>query len=302
MKVLLLHTLPPPTVGEGRDSGEFDLSLAAAGIAEVIADATVLGVRGELLELLDIVREHRPDVVFNACEAPLGQPELEAHVPMMLEWLGIRYTGARSDSIALCRRKDRVNAVLAAAGVPIPATGNFPCIVKPASEHASAGIDDDSVCRSPADLQRALSRLTGPVVVQEFLPGREFVVSMWGQNTPDNAMIGETRFKNGLTLNTYAAKWDVESPDFANSPLFYDVELDAELREALLNAARGAWLAVEGHGYLRVDLRLDSNDRPRVLDVNANPELAPGAGIHRAVVESGYGWARFIASQIEWAC
>ena len=72
-------------------------------------------------------------------------------------------------------------------------------------------------------------------------------------------------------------------------------------RDFVLAAAEGAWRAVEVRGYLRVDVRLDAEGRPRVLDVNPNPELAPEVGIHRAVTEAGWTWERFVHQQIAWA-
>ena len=301
MKVLVLHSLPPSIIDDGRRTWEFDLSEAARGVAEVLPGAVVAGVRGEVREVIEHLCAHNPDVVFNACEAPLGRPDLEAHVAALLEWSGVPFTGSGSETLALCRRKDRVNAVMTAAGVPAPRANVFPCIVKPAGEDGSFGLSGDSVCANEHSLAQARSRLSEPILVEEFLPGREFAVSLWGQEEPDYFSIGETRFENGLRLNTYSAKWDIESDDFANSPMFYDLEPDTELSNEVVAAARGAWRAVEARGYLRVDVRLDADGNPRVLDVNPNPELSTGVGIHRAVAEAGWSWERFVRQQIEWA-
>ncbi len=300
-KVLVLHTLPPPSAAPDRDLGEFDLHAAAHGVAQALPDAVVAGVRGEVREILSVLDAHRPDVVFNACEAPLGRTDLEAHAAALFEWLGVRFTGSGSETLSLCRRKDLTNCALAAHGVPVPRNGVFPCIVKPADEDGSAGIHAGSICEDPAAVARAKARLTGPAIVQEFLPGREFAVGVWGGREPDYLSIGETRFLNGLRLITYAAKWDLDSADFANSPLAYHTPLDPPLREAIHDAARGAWRAVRARGYLRVDIRLDAAGNPFVLDVNPNPELGRGVGICRAVQEAGWTWERFVRQQVEWA-
>ena len=300
-RVLVLHTLPPEKAAVGRSRDEFDLSEAAAAIAAVLPQARVAGVRGEAREILALLDKEKPDVVFNACEAPLGRPDLEAHLAALLEWSGVRFTGCGSETLALCRRKDRTGAALSAAGVPTPREGVFPCIVKPADEDGSAGISAESVCRNEEEVARARARWNGPVLVQEFLPGREFAVSLWGAREPEHSSTGEFCFGGGLALNTYASKWDAESADFANSPLVYGDGIAAPLRAALLGAAEGAWRAVEARGYLRIDVRLDAEGQPRVLDVNPNPELAPGVGIHRAVTEAGWTWERFVRQQVAWA-
>ncbi len=284
MKLLVLHTLPPKQAAPGHTTDEFDLHGAAQAIGEAIPDAVVAGIRGEVAEVIAHLDRHQPEVVFNLCEAPLGRPDLEAHVASLLEWTGVRFTGCRSETLALCRRKDLVGAILHHAGVPVPAAIDparplFPCIVKPAGEDGSAGLDHDSVCDSRDALARTLERMQGPVVVQEFLPGREFAVSLWGASRPDHVSVGETIFQSDLKLVTYAAKWHVESADFADSPLFYNSTIAPELRQAIVTAARGAWQAVGARQLLlRVDIRLDSAGCPRVLDVNPNPEMSPGVG------------------------
>jgi D-alanine-D-alanine ligase len=302
LKVLVLHTLPPSVALEGRDSGEFDLSTAASGLAQILPNAVVAGVRGEVRELLALLDATQPDVVFNACEAPLGRTDFEAHAAALFEWLGIRFTGCGSETLALCRRKDRTRAVLAVRGVPVPRSGVFPCIVKPADEDGSAYLDARSICENAAEVERAKARLPGSAIVEEFLPGREFAVAVWGNREPQFLSIGETHFLGDLRLITYAAKWDPDSADFANSPLDYQSELDDRLREALHATAAGAWRAVGARGYIRVDIRLDAAGSPFVLDVNPNPELGPGVGICRAAAEAGWTWERFVRQQVEWAC
>jgi D-alanine-D-alanine ligase len=301
LKILVLHTLAPETAAAGRVTGEFDLDAAAHNVAGALPGAAVVGVRGEVREVLEVLDCHQPDVVFNACEAPRGRPGLEPHVAALLEWLGVRFTGAGSETLALCRRKDRTNAVLAAHGVGLPRSGGFPCVVKPADEDGSAGIHADSLCRDHAALARALARIAGPAVVQEFLPGREFAVAMWGGAQPEGISIGETRFRNGQQLITYAAKWDLESPDFADTPLDYHTPLDTPLRAAIESAACATWHAVDARGYMRIDMRLNGEGTPCVLDVNPNPELGPGVGICRAVQEAGWTWERFMQRQVELA-
>lgn len=300
MKVLILHTSQPDGVPQGRRAWEFDMSGAARGVAAVLPDAAFARVHGEPREILMALDTHAPDVVFNLCEAPLGRPDLEAHVAALFEWVGVPFTGSGSETLSLCRRKDRVNGVLAAAGVPVPVAG-YPCIVKPADEDGSAFINRESVCADEEAVVRARARIPGPVVIQEFLEGREFAVSLWGETGPDHVSIGETLFRQGLRLNTYASKWDSDSDDFTNSPLSYDVDLSSMLRDAIVDAARRAWKVVGARGYLRVDVRLDRNGRPKVLDVNPNPEMGPEVGIYRAVVEAGWTWDRFVRAQLSWA-
>ena len=301
MKVLVLHTLPPEECEGGRCREEFALGDAALYVASVLDRAVVAGVRGEAAEILRVVLAERPDVIFNLCEAPLGKPELEAHVVALFEWMGVKFTGSGSETLALCRRKQRMNVVLAAHGVAVPREGVLPAVVKPEADDGSAGIFSDSVCEDADAVERARARWASPVVVQEFISGREFAVSLWGATTPEHVSIGETLFRNGLRLNTYASKWDIESAEYADSPLNYRTELDAALREHIVTTAQKVWHASEARGYLRVDIRCDAERTPVVLDVNPNPALGEGVGICRAVEEAGWTWASFVRRQVEWA-
>lgn len=302
MKVLVLYTVfPDSVVAVDRVAGEFALTEAAECVAAALPGAATVGVVGDLDEVLGAIRKHHPDVVFNACEAPLGRPDREAHVAALLEWIGVRFTGAGSETIALCRRKDWVKPLLAAAGIAVPRDGGYPCIVKPADEDGSYGIWTGSICETAAEVERARGYLQGPVLVEEFLPGREFVVSLWGEHGPEHVSIGETVFQGGMRLITYASKWRVDSVDFRDTPIVYPPEMAPDLRDAVVAAARGAWRVVDARGYLRVDVRLDAAGHPHVLDVNPNSELTPGVGMHRAVTEAGWDWAAFVRKLAEWA-
>lgn len=301
MRVLVLFTTPPTQLPTGREAGEFELSEAAAEIARWLPDAAAVGVRGHAEEILAALAAHRPDVVFNLCEAPLGRPELEAHAAALFEWAGVPFTGSGSETLALCRRKDHTKAVLASAGVPVPGARGFPCIVKPADQDGSTGLDADSVCADAAAVERARARLTGPVLVEEFLPGTEFVVALWGRADPEYTSVGEVQFVNGLRLFTYAAKWTLDSADYANSKLHYDTPIDPTVRERVTEVARAAWRAVRARGYIRCDVRLDADGHPRVLDVNPNPDVSPDLAMHRAVGEAGWTWERFVRQQVGWA-
>src|SRR5262245_64214276 len=108
MKVLIIYTALPETIAADRGVAEFDLSEAARGIAEALPGAAVARVRGEPREILAALETHAPEIVYNLCEAPLGRPDLESHVAALLEWAGVRFTGAGSETLALCRRKDQI--------------------------------------------------------------------------------------------------------------------------------------------------------------------------------------------------
>ena len=296
-----MHTWPPErTVGD-RWEWEFDLAGTVADVHAVLPEALVVGVRGEPREMMDVVAREVPDVVFNLCEAPLTNPRLEAHAAALFEWLGVPFTGSGSETLTLCRRKDVTKSILGAAGIRVPRSAGFPCIVKPADEDGSAGIYPESICDTDAEVARARSRLGGAGLVEEFLPGREFVVSLWGRLEPEHRVIGEIAYAGGVRLLTYEGKWDMESYGYVNAPLVFHPEIDATLEARLLEAAGGAWRALGLRGYGSVDLRLDGDGAPCVIDVNPNAALNAEGRLYRSVEATGWTWEQFITRQLEWA-
>jgi D-alanine-D-alanine ligase len=301
MKILILHTLPPERCAGDRWEWEFDLQVTVTELLAALPDAVVAGVRGEPVEMMGVITREQPSVVINLCEAPLCDPRLEPHAAALLEWLRIPFTGSRSDTLALCRRKDLTKNVLQAAGVRVPLSGRYPCIVKPLDEDGSAGIYVDSVCHTASEVERAKTRLSGRALVEEFLPGREFVVSMWGQSEPEHAVVGEIAFTDGVQLVTYEGKWDMESHGYVNAPLVLNPHIPAALHHDLVDAAQAAWRAMGLRGYGTVDLRLTSDGHPCVLDVNPNAAINADSRLTRSVYAHGWTWQQFLQQQLEWA-
>jgi D-alanine-D-alanine ligase len=251
----------------------------------------------------------RPDLVFNLCEGVGGEAALEPAASGVLDLLRIPYTGCTTETLAFARRKDRVNAALAAAGLPVPAWTQpreggipsrwrrYPSIVKPTGEDASVGIHQTSVVRDAAELKAALRATPAdlPVLIQEYVPGREFNVGFIGQ---EPLPVSEIEF-DGMPedlwrIVSWNAKWSPGSPEDLGSVACCPARIDFELCTYLTNIALMAWRAVEGRGYGRVDLRLDSKDRGWILEVNPNPDLSLDAGLTRMAGAAGLSYTDLI--------
>jgi D-alanine-D-alanine ligase len=219
-----------------------------------------------------------------------------------MELAGRPLTGASSETLALCRRKDRVNALLEARGLPVPAWtvarrgerpdwSTFPAIVKPVGEDGSVGIDERSVVDDPFELNGALERARGESLVQAFVGGRELNVGIVGSVT---LPVAEIEFSGAQRLVCYAAKWEPGSvADLSTTPVCPAL-IPADLAVEAAALAREAWAAVGGHGYGRIDLRTDEDGRLFVLEVNPNPDLTPGDGLARMADAAGWGYAGLV--------
>lgn len=259
---------------------------------------------------IDELRRSRAELVFNLCEGVGGVSGAEVNVAAVIELLGLPRTGSPSDTLALARRKDRVNALLSTAGLPVPAWTlaersqawrRYPAIVKPAAEDASVGITQASVAADDIALRRAISisRHT-PLLVQEFLSGRELNVGIVGAHVLPVAEIEFTTLPaGGWPLVSYRAKWEPGcDEDRATTPRC-PARLDPELEENARALARAAWALLGGRGYGRVDLRADSQGRLHVLEVNPNPDLSPSAGLARMALAAGWDFPELIAHIVE---
>lgn len=270
-------------------------TLAAAGHATF---SVPIGLRLALF----LSRVTAVDLAFNLAEGVGGRSEDEARVAALLELAGIPFTGASSETLSLCRRKDRSNAVLRAAGLPVPewavvSSGGdgdwagFPAIVKPAGEDGSVGIHEWSVVEDRLELRAALARLGGAGLVQRYVGGRELNVGLVGSEV---LPVAEIEFADPQRVVSYAAKWAADSVDDRSTRAVCPARIPARLEQEVLVLGRAAWSAVGGRGYGRVDIRTDEAGRPYVLDINPNPDLAPSAGLARMAAAAGWGYGELV--------
>jgi len=248
------------------------------------------------------------DLAFNLCEGVHGRSEWEEHVVATLEFAGVPVTGASAWTLAACRRKATANAILTQAGLPIPrwtvAQGKIqddfplPAIIKPAAEDASAGLDRGSVVADRKALRARVAAMTeqfDEVLVQQYVAGRELNVGFVGDRALPIAEIDFSGMPPGSwPILTYAAKWDTGSPDDLGSVPVCPASLAQKLAERLVRIAETAWRAMQGKGYGRVDLRVDEQGRPWVLEVNPNPDLNDDAGLSRMATAAGWDYAELV--------
>jgi D-alanine-D-alanine ligase len=247
-------------------------------------------------------------LAFNLCEGVHGRSEWEEHVVAALEFAGVPVTGAGAWTLGICRRKATANAILAQAGLPIPrwtlVQGKIeddfplPAIVKPGAEDASAGLDRGSVVTDRKALRARLATMTeqfDEVLVQEYIAGREFNVGFVGDRVLPISEIDFSGMPAGnWPILTYAAKWDTGSPEDLGSVPLCPAPVPQKLADRITRTAEAAWRAMGGKGYGRVDLRLDDQGRPWVLEVNPNPDLNDDAGLSRMARATGWDYAELV--------
>ncbi len=154
----------------------------------------LLGLKQDPTVLWSEMRRRKPAVVFNLFEGNLENTDTESYVAGLLQWKGIPFTGSPMLALSLARSKHLAKALLRGAGIPTPdfmavselpvppCTLEWPVIVKPALQDASVGLDQESVCVDQEQLdhrvQYVMETYGGPVLIEEFIYGREFNVAL----------------------------------------------------------------------------------------------------------------------------
>ena len=267
-----------------------------------------VNLKDDIRVLERVVKRNPPDVVFNLVESFRDDPELESAIAAFLDLYGVPYTGATPLSLSICRRKGLTKRLLLSHGVPtpkylslwepkIPARPGlkFPMIVKPAREDASAGLDKDSVVSDrpalQARLERMLTEFGGPLLVEEFIEGRELHVAMLGNDPPRILPPLEYDFselpEGEPPIISYAAKWNPLAEVFHRVITRCPAPMSRTLSRRLTKACLGAWNAVGCRDYARLDIRVSKKDEPYVLEVNPNPDLTEGVSFMESAEEAG---------------
>ncbi|MGI6660484.1 MAG: D-alanine--D-alanine ligase family protein [Bacillota bacterium] len=149
-----------------------------------------------------------------------------------------------------------------------------PVIVKPAAEGSSVGIYPESVTEDPIHArimaQRLLDSLEPPVLVEEYISGREFTVAVVGYPEPIALPVEEIVF-NGSGMYTY----DVKARDHV-TPIC-PAPIPEDLSRKLQDIAIRAFEAIGCRDIARVDIRLSQDEEhPFALEINTLPGLMPG--------------------------
>ncbi len=314
--------------------------IARDEFAEWDSPATIAAVESALSKLGKVVRleanedfperlrQAKPNIVFNIAEGFYGVNR-EAHVPAICEFYGIPYSGSDPFTLSLCLDKARTKETLTFHGIPTPGFAvvrkieelrtaleklSLPLFVKPLHEGSSKGITDSNLCRDTSHLFEQtgflLENYDQPVLVEEYLPGKEFTCAVLGNGDdatvmPIVAMNFETLPDGALPIYSFDAKfvWDrPENPlDIFQCPARITSALQASIERVTLDAYR----VLGCRDWARIDVRLDAAGVPNVLEVNPLPGILPDPAdnscLPKAARAAGIGYDELIQSCLKYA-
>ncbi len=308
LPVLLLHNVSPDwTEAETREALQDVAALgdALAGLGHRVEPVAVAD--GGLAARLGPY-DPRDHVVFNWCEELPGRLHSEPEVAAVMERLGFVFTGSPSSVLALSHDKPRVKRILDAMRLPTPpwavfdapkADGwaIFPAIVKTAHEHCSIGISPESVVTSTAELERRIAHIlkvhSQPALIEEFIDGREFHVSAWGNGTVTALPAAEMDYGAFTDIHdrvfTYEGKYVPGTRIYEGVEMRMPAALDDEARAELERIVLATYRATGCRDYGRIDLRYRDGTF-YIIDVNPNPDINPETSLTCAAAEMGYSY------------
>ena len=255
----------------------------------------------------------RWDLVFNIAEGLRGRSR-EAQVPALLEMYGVPYTFSDPLVCAVTLDKACTKRILQWAGLRTPgfhlvsSTADigqvalaYPLFAKPVAEGTGKGVD----ARSRADTPRALAELCErlleefkqPVLVEKYLPGREFTTALLGTG-PDARVLGtmEVLMRAGSPSKDYGFEIKEKCEQFVDYPAMERGPLRDEA-EAL---ALATYRVLECRDAGRVDLRLDTHGRPSIMEINPLPGLHPShSDLPMIATREGMGYRELIGAIVE---
>jgi D-alanine-D-alanine ligase len=283
---------------------------------------TILPLADDLFSFHRKLRRLEPDVVFNQYDDVVHGVFHEMLFAAIVEMMGFRITGSPALALGLSRYKHTTATLLHGLGIPIPPCTEvlekigdvdqhkwkFPLIVQPCHEDAGIGLNRDSVVRTKKALRDQvryiLQEYKQPALVQLFLPGREFNVGIIGGKRARVTPLAEVHYKDMPPdippIMSYAAKWIENSVEYKNTSIVCPAKnVQPQLAQQLNNIALRAFRAIGAWGYGRVDMRLDEEGNPYVLEVNCNASLEEGIGLARSAKRAGIRYPQLLQMVID---
>lgn len=305
-KIVILHSDISPDASQD----ELDCLIQAQAIAEAVRvlnyEPVLLPFELSLNHTMSMLQSLKPHVVFNIVETLDSKGSLIYFAPAVLDSLGIPYTGCPTQAVFQTSNKPLAKKIMHYAGIATPdwiepdgfssqKENSKEYLIKSSWEHASIGLDENSLISYTnkvnilKEMKLREEKLGGSCYAEAYIDGREFNVALISDKAGAKILpIAEMLFKDyapdKLKIVDYKAKWDAESFEYNNTIRKFDFnDDDTLLIQSLREISLQCWNIFSLRGYARVDFRVDNNDKPWVLEVNANPCLSPDAGFAAAL-------------------
>ncbi|HRZ87702.1 MAG TPA: ATP-grasp domain-containing protein [bacterium] len=325
LRIAVLHDSRPPA--KASEPGAEPVIYVEDEVAEALAalghEPKRVAVNHNLKALIDTIQEFKPGLIFNLTESFMGDNTMEAHIVALLDMLRIPYTGSNPSSLIINNDKGIQKKLLAYHGImtpefaifpvgrsaPVPDTLRFPLIVKPMKEDASIGIHECSIVKNADALVERVKFVHAnrgqPALVEEYIEGREFYVSIVGNEKPVAFPIVELDL-SGLPdskpkIASFRVKWNEAYRDKMGIRSVFPTDLKNEVRDKINKVCLSAYKILGVQNYGRIDIRLSPENDVYVLEANPNPYISDGEDFANAAEQAGMNYPALIGRIVELA-
>ena len=323
LKILVAvhETLIPPDSLAGHDQRQIDECRTEYDVVSHLKqaghDVRCIGLLDSLTELRTTIQEWRPHIVFNLLEEFDGIAQYDQHVVAFLELLHQPYTGCNPRGLMLSRDKVLSKQLLAYHRIPtpqfavfrrgkrlqLPSKLRYPLFVKSATDDASLGIAQASVCADPQSLKDRIAfvheQTQSDALVEEYIEGREIYVGVLGNDRLTTLPVWEMNFgslaEGQAPIATRKVKWDRRYIAHHGISTAAATDLSDAVMAQIRRLTKRIYRALHLTGYARMDFRLRNDGTIFVLEANANPNLAEVEDLARSAQAAGLGYDELLA-------
>lgn len=287
-----------------------ELEKVELSLSKRFTEVKSVAVDRNVQQVINNINSFNPDIIYNFVESVEGVSSYEYCIAGLFELLGYEITGCPPITLGNCLHKARAKVILKSRRILTPEYRTlkktkrftekeiklrYPMILKLMNEDASIGISEFSVVKNYTELRKQFSFLVETynqdIILEEFILGRELNVAILGGKV---LPISEINF-GGLpdefpNIVTYDGKWTEGSVYYNHTKPVCPADLPERLKKKIQTIALASYDALNCRDYARVDIRLNNDGEPYVIEVNPNPDISSDSGFARAAAADGLSY------------
>ena len=279
-------------------------------------EVRMLGVYEDPSLIIDEVKAHPPDVVFNLTEHFNDRSAHDRNVAGLLEMLDVCHTGSGPIGLTLCKNKGMAKEILAYHRIRVPDAAvfppgsavkrpkrlTFPLFIKPVNEEASYGISQDSFVENDQAFEERVrfiqERMNQEALAEEYIDGRELYVSVMGNRKLQVFPIREVIFaevpEGRPRFSTFKAKWDDAYRKRWGIQNIFAEPLPDGMAQRIARICKKVYRVLRIRGYGRIDLRVTPQEEIVILEANPNPNLDRDDEFAQSAMKAGLSYEHLI--------
>lgn len=281
------------------------------------------GLYNDIETFFQLVKEQKPDLVFNLSEAFNGNRDFEPNLTALLQLIGVPFTGAGPMGLQLCKDKGLTKVILGYHRIRTPRflvlkksrplrslkKFQFPAFIKPLQLESSEGISQFSYVENEKDALARMKfiheRFEVDAIIEEFIDGREIYVGILGNEKlavfPPRELFFKQVPEDEPKFATYRSKWDNEYRKKWGIDSGWAAAMPEATQRKLSEVCKKIYRLLHIQGYGRIDLRLKENGEIYFIEANPNPSISKQEDYAMSAGKGGLDYEELIAKIVSLA-